>query len=64
MARPIQRFSLDPLGDGEQDHHHRRFRPLLQQQRAGWNAGMNGQPGQQWYGVSNPSQGDSGSVTR
>lgn len=37
---------------------------LLQQQRAGWNAGMNGQPGQQWYGVSNPSQGDSGSVTR
>ena len=35
ISCPIQRLGFDPLGDGEQHHHHGRFRPLSQQYCAG-----------------------------
>ncbi|MNO84053.1 hypothetical protein D3C76_753830 [compost metagenome] len=35
VARPVQGFGLDQLGHGEQEHHHRRFRPLPDEDRAG-----------------------------
>ncbi len=35
VARPIEGFGFDQLGHGEQEHHHRRFRPLADQHGAG-----------------------------
>ncbi|MNL10984.1 hypothetical protein D3C87_1318020 [compost metagenome] len=35
VARAVQGFGFDQLGHGEQEHHHRRFRPLPDQDRAG-----------------------------
>ena len=34
VARPVQGLGLNQLGHGEQEHHHRRFRPLANQDRA------------------------------
>jgi len=34
MAGALQRARLDHLGQGKQHHHHRRFRPLADRQRA------------------------------
>ena len=35
VARPIQRLRLDHLGQRKEDHHHRRFRPVPDEHRAG-----------------------------